>query len=414
MTSIEEQVAELTRGCEHIHSAAGLAEKLERSAASGAPLRIKAGFDPTAPDLHLGHTVLLQRMKRFQDFGHTAIFLIGDFTAMIGDPSGRSKTRPRLTRAEIEANAETYRQQVFKILDPEKTEVRFNSEWFGSMSAADMIALASRYPVARMLERDDFSKRFKSGLSIAVHEFLYPLVQAYDSVALKADVELGGNDQLFNLLLGRTLMKQDQESGASIEPQVVLTNPLLEGIDAGLENGVLSGAKMSKSLGNAVGIDEPPRDMFGKLMRVCDPLMWRYYELLSDRSLVEVAAMREAVTAGERHPKNCKLDLAQELTARFHGAHAGAHERAEFERISHNKDAVPDDMPSVAVAAGASLTDCVIAAGAAGGRNAARRLIQGRGVRIDGEVAPDEDVLTPSTNWVLRVGKRRFFQMTVR
>jgi tyrosyl-tRNA synthetase len=414
MASIEEQVAELSRGCEHIHSGEGLADKLKRSAASGQPLRIKAGFDPTAPDLHLGHTVLLQRMKRFQDLGHTAIFLIGDFTAMIGDPSGRSKTRPSLTRAEIEANAETYRQQVFKILDPERTEVRFNSEWFGAKSAADMIALASRYPVARMLERDDFSKRFKSGVSIAVHEFLYPLVQAYDSVALKADVELGGNDQLFNLLLGRTLMRQEQEQGAEMEPQIVLTNPLLEGIDARVERGVLTGAKMSKSLGNAVGVNEPPRDMFGKMMRVCDPLMWRYYELLSERSLAEIEAMQVEVAAGKRHPKACKLDLAQEITERFHSAKEAAHERAEFERISHNKDAVPDDLPVVLIEAGTGLIDCMIAAGAAGGRNAARRLIQGRGVRIDGEVATDEHAPTPAETWVLRVGKRRFFQVTVK
>jgi tyrosyl-tRNA synthetase len=409
--SVEEQVEELSRGCVSLHSAEELTKRLKVSAARGKPLRVKAGFDPTAPDLHLGHTVLLQRMKRFQDLGHTAIFLIGDFTAMIGDPSGRSKTRPALTRDEIVANAETYKEQVFKILDPERTEVRFNSEWFGGMSAADLIGLASRYPVARMLERDDFEKRYSSGQSIAIHEFLYPLVQAYDSVALRADVELGGDDQLFNLLLGRTLMRQEQEGGAQLAPQIVMTNPLLEGIDAHADGDGVVGAKMSKSLGNAIAVDEAARDQFGKMMRICDPLMWRYYELLSVQSLSEVRALKASVQSGTLHPKKAKLDLAQEITERFHGAAAGKHEREEFERLSHDRDATPDDLPEVPVPAQTDFLGCVVAAGAASSRGQARRLVQGRGVRIDGAVVEDPLSEVPVAPWVLRVGKRRFFRV---
>ncbi|MEE2836114.1 MAG: tyrosine--tRNA ligase [Myxococcota bacterium] len=411
MLGLEEQVAELSRGCVSLHSEEELLKRLERSQETGQPLRVKAGFDPTAPDLHLGHTVLLQRMKRFQDLGHTAIFLIGDFTAMIGDPTGRSKTRPPLTLDDVKRNAETYKAQVFKILDPEKTEVRFNSEWFGDMPASELIALASRYPVARMLERDDFDKRYKAGQSIAIHEFLYPLVQAWDSVMLKADVELGGDDQLFNLLLGRTLMKQEMERGSKLPPQIVMTNPLLEGIDAQADGEGVSGAKMSKSLGNAIGVDEPARDQFGKMMRICDPLMWRYYELLSDRSLAEIEQLKAQVADGSVHPKQAKLDLAQEITARFSGAQAGAHERAEFERISHDKDALPDDLPEVQLAAQTDYLGCLVAAGVAKSRGEARRLVQGRGVRIDGEVAEDPFQEIPSGDWVLRVGKRRFFRM---
>ncbi len=411
MISLDEQIAELSRGCVSLHSEAGLRQRLEHAATAGKPLRVKAGFDPTAPDLHLGHTVLLQRMRRFQDLGHTAIFLIGDFTAMIGDPTGRSKTRPALTRDEIAANAETYKEQVFKILDPERTEVRFNSEWFGNMPASELIGLASRYPVARMLERDDFDKRYKSGQSIAIHEFLYPLVQAWDSVALEADVELGGDDQLFNLLLGRTLMKQEQERGGGLPPQVVMTNPLLEGIDAHAEGSGVAGAKMSKSLNNAIGVDEPAKDQFGKMMRICDPLMWRYYELLSDRSLADIAALKAQVVQGELHPKAAKLDLAQEITARFSGVQAAQHERQEFERISHDKDATPDDLPEVRVTADAGFLDCVVSSGAATSRGQARRLVQGRGVRIDGNVAEDPFAPVPKEPWVLRVGKRRFFRV---
>lgn len=411
MLSLSDQVAELSRGCVSLHSEDGLLKRLEKSEKTGVPLRVKAGFDPTAPDLHLGHTVLLQRMKRFQDLGHTAIFLIGDFTAMIGDPTGRSKTRPPLTTEDIRQNAQTYKEQVFKILDPEKTEVRFNSEWFGAMPASELIALASRYPVARMLERDDFDKRYKSGQSIAIHEFLYPLVQAWDSVMLKADVELGGDDQLFNLLLGRTLMKQEMERGSALPPQIVMTNPLLEGIDAQADGDGVVGAKMSKSLGNAIGVDEPARDQFGKMMRICDPLMWRYYELLSERSLAQIDALKVKVSNGSLHPKSAKLDLAQEITARFHGDSSGAHERSEFERISHDKDALPDDLPEAVVSADSDYLACLVEAGAAKSRGEARRLVQGRGVRIDGEVADDPFAEVPKTEWVLRVGKRRFFRI---
>jgi tyrosyl-tRNA synthetase len=413
LAKLDEQIAELSRGCVSLHSEEGLKSRLEKSSASGQPLRIKAGFDPTAPDLHLGHTVLLQRMRRFQDLGHTAIFLIGDFTAMIGDPSGRSKTRPALTQDEIVANAETYKEQVFKILDPQRTEVRFNSEWFGAMPASELIGLASRYPVARMLERDDFEKRYKSGQSIAIHEFLYPLVQAWDSVALKADVELGGDDQLFNLLLGRTLMKQEQERGGSLAPQIVMTNPLLEGIDAYAEGTGVAGAKMSKSLNNAIGIDEPAKDQFGKMMRICDPLMWRYYELLSARSLGEIAQLKIEVGQGRLHPKAAKLDLAQEICARFCGAAAAQSERQEFERISHDKDATPEELPEISVAGDVDFLGCLVAAGAADSRGQARRLVQGRGVRINNEIADDPFAGIPSEPWVLRVGKRRFFRVTV-
>ena len=411
MLSLSEQVAELCRGCVSLHSEDELLKRLERSQVTGTPLRVKAGFDPTAPDLHLGHTVLLQRMKRFQDLGHTAIFLIGDFTAMIGDPTGRSKTRPPLTQDDIKRNAETYKEQVFKILDPERTEVRFNSEWFGDMPASELIGLASRYPVARMLERDDFDKRYKSGQSIAIHEFLYPLVQAWDSVMLKADVELGGDDQLFNLLLGRTLMRQEMERSGGLPPQIVMTNPLLEGIDAQADGDGVVGSKMSKSLGNAIGVDEPARDQFGKMMRICDPLMWRYYELLSEKSLAELSELKAKVAQGALHPKSVKLDLAQEITARFSGVEAGAHERAEFERISHDKDALPDDLPEVSIDSETDYLACLVAAGAAKSRGEARRLVQGRGVRIDGDVADDPFASIPETPWVLRVGKRRFFRM---
>jgi tyrosyl-tRNA synthetase len=411
MPSVEEQIAELSRGCVSFHSEAELQKRLEQSAVSGLKLRVKAGFDPTAPDLHLGHTVLLQRMKRFQDLGHTAIFLIGDFTAMIGDPTGRSKTRPALTLDEIKANAETYKEQVFKVLDPELTEIRFNSEWFGPMPASELISLASRYPVARMLERDDFSKRYAAGQTIAIHEFLYPLVQAWDSVALKADVELGGDDQLFNLLLGRTLMRQEQDKGSALAPQIVMTNALLEGIDAQADGEGVSGSKMSKSLGNAIAVNEPAKDQFGKMMRVCDPLMWRYYELLSERSLTEISTMKQAVSEGSLHPKNAKLDLAQEITARFSGSSAASHERAEFERISHDKDATPDDLAEVCVTAETDYLGCLVAAGAAPSRGQARRLVQGRSVRIDGAVADDPFVELPHDPWVLRVGKRRFFKI---
>src|SRR5690349_22425949 len=312
MTDFDTQLAELQRGTQDLLVLDELVRKLRR----GQPLHIKAGFDPTAPDLHLGHTVLLNKMRQFQQFGHRVTFLIGDFTGMIGDPTGRNVTRPPLTREAIEANAQTYREQVFKILDGEKTRVDFNSRWFGQMPAAKLIEIAARHTVARMLERDDFTKRYKSGQPIALHEFLYPLVQGYDSVAMKADVELGGTDQKFNLLVGRQL----QESYGQ-EPQVVMTVPLLEGLD-----GV---NKMSKSLGNYVGINEPAEVQFGKLMSISDDLMWRYFELLSFRALQDIAALRAAVAAG-RNPRDVKFELAVEIVDRFHGAGAGKRARDEF------------------------------------------------------------------------------------
>src|SRR6188508_851137 len=309
---MQNQIAELTRGTHEVLVESELVKKLTR----GKPLRIKAGFDPTAPDLHLGHTVLINKMRQFQNFGHEVTFLIGDFTGMIGDPSGRNATRPPLTREQIEANARTYREQIFKILDREKTRVDFNSRWFGGMNASGLIEIAARHTVARMLERDDFAKRYKGNQPIAIHEFLYPLVQGYDSVALKSDVELGGTDQKFNLLVGRQL----QESYGQ-EPQVVMTVPLLEGLD-----GV---NKMSKSLGNYVGINEPADTQFGKLMSISDDLMWRYFELLSFRPLAEIAALRTAIAAG-RNPRDVKFELGVEIVDRFHGAGAGERARDAF------------------------------------------------------------------------------------
>src|SRR5215510_13158576 len=306
----EEQFQALTKGAVDLHAPEELRNKLVRSFESQRPLCVKVGFDPSRPDLHLGHTLLLGRMRRFQEFGHQVVFLIGDFTGMIGDPSGKNVTRPALSSEEIAANAATYKEQVFKVLDEKATLVRFNSEWLAPLGAEGLIRLAARYPVARMLERDDFKKRFREGRSIAIHEFLYPLLQAYDSVALKADVELGAVDQLFNLLVGRQLMKE-----YGLEPQVIITGPILEGLDAHLENGKIVGEKMSKSLDNYVGIDEPPDQIFGKLMSISDDLMWRYYELLSSKPLGEVQALRQAVESGKKHPKDAKADFAREMVA---------------------------------------------------------------------------------------------------
>ncbi|HEX9507721.1 MAG TPA: tyrosine--tRNA ligase, partial [Myxococcales bacterium] len=311
----EEQYAELTRGAVDLHSADDLKTKLRRSYEKREPLRIKAGFDPNRPDMHLGHTLLLTRMRRFQEFGHEVTFLIGDFTALIGDPSGKNATRPTLTREEVQANAKTYRAQVFKILDPETTRVRFNSEWLEPLGAEGLLRLASQYSVARMLERDDFKKRFREGRTIAIHEFIYPLLVAYDSVVLRTDVELGATDQLFNLLMGRTLMKE-----YGLEPQVIMTGPILEGLDAKLVQGKIVGNKMSKSLDNYVAIDEPADQIYGKLMSISDDLMWRYYELLSGKKIAEIQKLRAAVEKGIEHPKNAKAAFAEEITARFHGA----------------------------------------------------------------------------------------------
>ena len=389
----DEQLPELERGAQEVLLAADLTRKLRR----GVPLRVKAGFDPTAPDLHLGHTVLLNKMRKFQQFGHEVIFLIGDFTGLIGDPTGRNQTRPPLTPEEVQANARTYEQQVFKILDPERTRVEFNSRWLSSLSAADFVRLTAQYTVARMLERDDFAKRYKSGQPIAIHEFLYPLAQGYDSVALRADVELGGTDQKFNLLVGRQL-----QSAYGQEPQVVLTVPLLEGTD-----GV---NKMSKSLGNYIGIAEPPADMFGKVMSISDGLMWRYYELLSFRPLAEVSALRQAVADG-RNPRDVKLELAQELVARFHGAGAAEQAQREF-LLRVSERAVPANLtPQVlsVPAEGIRLPNLLKIAGLVASTSEATRKIGEGAVRIDGERVTDRGLtLKAGTDAVVQLGSKRF------
>ncbi len=396
MTNFEDALAELTRGTQEVLVVEELIRKLRR----GKPLRVKAGFDPTAPDLHLGHTVLLNKMRQFQQLGHEVIFLIGDFTGLIGDPSGRNATRPALTPQDVQANARTYEQQVFKILDPEKTRVDFNSRWFGEMPAARLIEIAARHTVARMLERDDFAKRYKDGRPIAVHEFLYPLVQGYDSVALQADVELGGTDQKFNLLVGRQL----QESFGQ-EPQIVMTMPLLEGTD-----GV---NKMSKSLGNYIGIAESAQSMFGKIMSISDGLMWRYFELLSFRPLAEIAALQRSAVEG-RNPRDVKFELAQELVARFHDTAAA--ERAQREFIARvSEKAVPTDLPPRIVyvdGPGIRLANALKDGGLCVSTSEANRKIDEGAVRIDGAKVTDRAVtLLPGADHVLQVGAKRFARL---
>ena len=398
MPTVAEQLVELRRGASEILLEADLTRKLAR----GQPLRIKAGFDPTAPDLHLGHTVLINKMRQFQALGHEVTFLIGDFTGMIGDPTGKNTTRPRLTRDEIEANARTYQAQIYKILDPDRTRIDFNSRWMTDLGAAGLIGLASQYTVARMLERDDFSKRYKSGQPIAVHEFLYPLVQGYDSVALRSDVELGGTDQKFNLLVGRSL----QESYGQ-EPQVVLTMPLLEGLD-----GV---NKMSKSLGNYIAITDPENEMFGKLMSISDTLMWRYFELLSFRPMAEVEALKKAVSDG-KNPRDVKFELGVEIVSRFHGGGAG--ERARDEFIARFREgAVPNDVPELQLtidAAGAKLALVLKEAQLVPSTSHANRMIEQGAVRIDGERVSDKDlVVKPGAKHLLQVGKRGFAVVTL-
>jgi tyrosyl-tRNA synthetase len=396
MTDFDAQLAELQRGTEEVLVTAELIRKLRR----GKPLHIKAGFDPTAPDLHLGHTVLLNKMRQFQQFGHTVTFLIGDFTGMIGDPSGRNVTRPPLTPEAIQANAATYKEQVFKILDAEKTRVDFNSRWFGSMPASKLIEIAARHTVARMLERDDFARRYAEQRPIAVHEFLYPLVQGYDSVAMQADVELGGTDQKFNLLVGRHL----QETYGQ-EPQIVMTMPLLEGTD-----GV---NKMSKSLGNYIGITEPPGTMFGKIMSISDSLMWRYFELLSFRPLGDIAALRQATVEG-RNPRDVKFELASEIVARFHDAAAAdAAQRDFIARVSEKS--VPADLPPKVIpvdAAGLRLANLLKEAGLAASTSEANRKIDEGAVRIDGAKVTDRSLtLMPGADHVLQLGSKRFARL---
>jgi tyrosyl-tRNA synthetase len=369
--SVDEHLAYLTKGCVDVVRAAELKAKLERFARGGPPLVVKVGFDPTAPDLHLGHTVLIRKMKHFQDLGHRVVYVVGSFTALIGDPTGRSKTRPPLTQAEIDSNAESYKTQIFRILDPAKTEVRFNSEWLETLGSSGWVHLAAKYNVAQMLERRDFKKRYDAGQPISVHEFLYPLAQAYDSVHLVADVELGGTDQLFNLNVGRDIMP-----AFGLEPQVVMTTPLLEGLD-GVE-------KMSKSLGNYIGVTDSAADMFGKVMSISDDLMWRYYTLLTDLTPEALLERRAAVARGELHPKRAKAELARAITADFHGAEAANSAAADFERRFSRRE-VPADVPERPMQRGTTIEHLLLEAGfAQSGSDAARKVQQGA-VRIDGE-----------------------------
>lgn len=394
MLDIQSQLDLIKRGSDELLVEAELIDKLR----TGRTLRIKAGFDPTAPDLHLGHTVLINKLRHFQELGHHVMFLIGDFTGLIGDPTGKNVTRPPLSREQILSNAETYREQVFKILDPEKTEVCFNSAWFDPLGAAGMIKLAAMHTVARMLERDDFAKRYENGQPIAIHEFLYPLCQGYDSVAMRSDVELGGTDQKFNLLVGRELQKHYGQT-----PQCVLMMPLLEGLD-----GV---NKMSKSLGNYVGIAEAPNEIFGKLMSISDDLMWRYYDLLSFRSMQEIARLRREVGAG-KNPRDIKVMLAQEVVTRFHSAGAAERALADFE-ARFQRGAMPEDMPEVSIQAG-SIASVMKAAGLTSSTSEALRMIDGAGVRMNGERVSDKAmVLVPGTQIVLQVGKRKFARVTL-
>lgn len=398
MQTVAEQIALIERGTVDFHSREELVKKLEKSVATGKPLQVKAGFDPTAPDLHLGHTVLLQKLRQFQQLGHTINFLIGDFTATIGDPTGKSETRKPLTREDVLKNAETYKEQVFKMLDPEKTRVCFNSEWLNKLTPAEIIRLASQLTVARMLERDDFKKRFAENRPISVHEFLYPLIQGYDSVALKADVEMGGTDQTFNLLMGRDLQRH-----WGMEPQVVLTTPLLEGLD-----GV---NKMSKSLGNYIGVSEPPDTIFGKLMSVSDELMFRYYELLSDLSLTEISELKRQVQSGEAHPKAVKVRLAKELVTRFHSEKDAEAAERNFEQVFARGE-LPEEIEEIAVTAeGESiwLPKLLNLAGLVKSTSDGRRMIEQGAVSVEGKKIADPEAQVPTGAPVLlQVGKRRF------
>lgn len=395
---VKEALAEITRGVEEVLVADELAEKL----AQDKPLTIKAGFDPTAPDLHLGHTVLINKLRIFQDYGHKVVFLIGDFTGMIGDPTGKNVTRKPLTREEVLANAETYKEQVFKILDPAKTEIRFNSEWMNKMGAADMIKLAARQTVARMLERDDFKKRYKANQSIAIHEFLYPLVQGWDSVELKADVELGGTDQRFNLLMGRELQKEEGQ-----RPQTVMMVPLLEGLD-GVQ-------KMSKSLGNYIGITDSANDIFGKVMSISDDLMWRYFELLSFRPIAEIEDFKQQVNEQGKNPRDIKVLLAKELIARFHNEEAA--EKAEQDFVQRfQKNAIPDEMPELTITVGdegMAIGNVLKEAELVKSTSDAMRMIKQSAVKVDGEKVTDtKKICGKDDSGVYQVGKRKFARIT--
>jgi tyrosyl-tRNA synthetase len=396
--AVREAMAVSLRGAEELIPAEDWEQKLARSQATGVPLRIKLGLDPTAPDIHIGHTVVLNKMRQLQDLGHQVIFLIGDFTSMIGDPSGRNTTRPPLTAEQIKANAETYRAQADKILDPARTELRYNSEWSDPLGARGMIQLAAKYTVARMMERDDFHKRFTEGRPISVHEFLYPLMQGYDSVALKADLELGGTDQKFNLLMGRHLQ---QEYGQ--DPQCILTMPLLEGLD-GVE-------KMSKSKNNYIGVTEEPNTMFAKVLSISDTLMWRWFTLLSFRSAADIAKLRAEVEGG-RNPRDAKVLLAREITARFHSAAAA--DAAEQDFVNRSKGGVPDEIPEVSLAgAPLGIAQLLKQAGLAPSTSEANRLIDGGGVRVDSVAISDKGLKLEVGSYVVQVGKRKFARVTL-
>jgi len=395
---VAEALAVSLRGCEELLPQGEWVNKLNRSATTGVPLRIKLGLDPTAPDIHIGHTVVLNKMRQLQNLGHQVIFLIGDFTSLIGDPSGRNNTRPPLTKAQIQVNAQTYYQQAAMVLDPEKTEIRYNSEWSEPLGARGMIELSAKYTVARMMERDDFHKRFHGGQSISIHEFLYPLMQGYDSVALRADLELGGTDQKFNLLMGRHLQ---QEYGQ--EPQCILTMPLLEGLD-GVD-------KMSKSKNNYIGISEDPNTMFAKVLSISDVLMWRWYTLLSFKTEAEISALRQQVADG-LNPRDAKVMLAKEITARFHSASDA--DRAEQDFINRSKGGVPDEIPELTLSgAPMGIGALLKAANLAPSSSEAGRLIEGGGVRVDSTVISDKGLKLPEGTFVLQVGKRKFARVTL-
>lgn len=386
------------RGCEELLPQEDWLKKLARAEATGKPLRIKLGLDPTAPDIHIGHTVVLNKMRQLQDLGHTVIFLIGDFTTLIGDPSGRNSTRPPLTAEQIRQNADTYKNQAFKVLDPSRTELRYNSEWSDALGARGLIQLAAKYTVARMMERNDFHDRFKAGTSISVHEFIYPLMQGYDSVALQSDIELGGTDQKFNLLMGRHLQVEYGQ-----EPQCILTMPLLEGLD-GVE-------KMSKSKNNYIGITEDANTMFAKVLSISDELMWRWYTLLSFKSMAEIEALRAEVAEG-RNPKDAKVMLAKEITARFHSAAAA--EAAEQDFINRSKGGVPDEIPEVSLSGAPMGIGAVLkASGLASSTSEAGRLIEGGGVRVDSSVISDKGLKLEAGTYIVQVGKRKFAKVTL-
>jgi len=401
--SVAEQLEILRRGAVEVLLEKELQEKLEKSAKTGIPLRVKAGFDPTAPDLHLGHTVLLHKLRQFQQLGHEVFFLIGDFTGMIGDPTGKNETRKALTREDVLRNAETYKEQVFKVLDPEKTKVVFNSEWLSPLQASDLIALAAKYTVARMLEREDFQNRFANQLPISIHEFLYPLIQGYDSVALKADIELGGTDQKFNLLVGRELQREWGQT-----PQTVITMPLLEGLD-----GV---NKMSKSLGNYIGINDPPDEIFGKLMSVSDELMIRYYELISDTTMTELAKLKEGMKSGSVHPMDAKKALGRELVMRYHGQGAAFAAEENFVRRFRDNQ-IPDEMETFKLSAESGkmlLCKVLSEAGLVKSNSEGRRSILQGGVKVDSVKVSDENhELVSGTTFIIQVGKRRFARVTL-